>query len=97
VIQHADVVRDRKKTAVDRLENAILDPNPQLEPVRQDLKVLREEVILLAGRGDLPARNVSAIGMTLYSEFLLAVEMAGTLLLVATIGAVALARRRGTA
>ena len=94
VIRQADAVRDRKKATFDRLENAILDPKPQLDPVRRDLRALREEVILLAGRGDLPARNVSAVGLTLYSDHLLAVEMAGTLLLVATIGAVAIARRR---
>ena len=43
----------------------------------------------------LPARNVSAIGLSLYSEHLIAVELAGTLLLVATIGAVAIAGRKG--
>ena len=40
------------------------------------------------------ARNVANLGVVLYSEHLLAVEMAGTLLLVATIGAVAIAGRR---
>jgi len=56
---------------------------------------LRERVLLLAGSGELPARNVANIGYLLYADHLLAVELAGTLLLVATIGAVAIARRRG--
>lgn len=46
------------------------------------------------GPKQLPAANVSAIGRTLFSDHLLAVELAGTLLLVATVGAIAIARRR---
>jgi hypothetical protein len=52
---------------------------------------LREEVLLLRGSAELPHRNVATLGYLLYSEHLLAVELAGTLLLVATIGAVAIA------
>ena len=59
---------------------------------------LRGEAIAFSGNGLLPARNVANLGYTLYSEHILAVEMAGTLLLVATIGAVAIAgRRKGVA
>ena len=58
---------------------------------------LRNEVVLLSGTGELPANNVRNIGLVLYSEHLLAIELAGTLLLVATIGAVALAHRKGVA
>jgi NADH:ubiquinone oxidoreductase subunit 6 (subunit J) len=45
----------------------------------------------------LPAANVSAIGRTLFSDHLLAIELAGTLLLIATVGAIAIAgtRREG--
>jgi NADH:ubiquinone oxidoreductase subunit 6 (subunit J) len=50
--------------------------------------------VILAGAADLPARNVANVGYLLYSEHLLAVELAGTLLLVATVGAVAVAGRR---
>jgi NADH-quinone oxidoreductase subunit J len=46
------------------------------------------------GPKQLPAANVSAIGRTLFSDHLLAVELAGTLLLVATVGAIAIAGRR---
>jgi NADH-quinone oxidoreductase subunit J len=52
-----------------------------------------------AGPQKLPAANVSALGRTLFSDHLLAIELAGTLLLVATVGAIAIAggRREGRA
>jgi len=46
-------------------------------------------------RPALPAENVSALGRTLFTDYLLPVELAGTLLLVATVGAIAIAGRRG--
>jgi NADH-quinone oxidoreductase subunit J len=42
----------------------------------------------------LPAQNVAGLGKALFSDYLLAVELAGTLLLIATIGAIAIAGRR---
>ena len=66
----------------------------KLESVKQFARTLRDEVALYSGYGQLPARNVANIGFVLYSEHILAVELAGTLLLVATIGAVAIAGRR---
>ena len=44
-------------------------------------------------------RNVAGLGRTLFTDHLLAVELAGTLLLVATVGAIAIAggRREGRA
>jgi NADH:ubiquinone oxidoreductase subunit 6 (subunit J) len=42
----------------------------------------------------LPAANVAALGRSLFTDYLLAVELAGTLLLVATVGAIAIAGRR---
>jgi NADH-quinone oxidoreductase subunit J len=42
----------------------------------------------------LPAANVAAVGRTLFSDHLLAVELAGTLLLIATVGAIAIAGTR---
>jgi NADH-quinone oxidoreductase subunit J len=42
----------------------------------------------------LPAANVAGLGKSLFSDYLLAVELAGTLLLIATIGAIAIAGRR---
>jgi NADH:ubiquinone oxidoreductase subunit 6 (subunit J) len=46
------------------------------------------------GRPHLPANNVAALGKALYSDFLLPVQLAAALLLVATIGAIAIAGRR---
>jgi NADH-quinone oxidoreductase subunit J len=43
----------------------------------------------------LPAQNVAALGRTLFTDYLVPVEMAGVLLLVATIGAIVIAARRG--
>jgi NADH:ubiquinone oxidoreductase subunit 6 (subunit J) len=47
------------------------------------------------GNARLPAANTAALGQSLFTDFLLAVELAGTLLLVATIGAIAIAQRGG--
>jgi NADH:ubiquinone oxidoreductase subunit 6 (subunit J) len=41
----------------------------------------------------LSAENVAGLGRTLFSDYLLAVEIAGTLLLIATVGAIAIAHR----
>ena len=97
IIRQADELRRLKKAASDALENAVLDSNPDVTPLKATLADLREKTLLLAGRGELPARNVTAIGHALYSEYLIAVELAGTLLLVATIGSVAIANRKGVA
>jgi NADH-quinone oxidoreductase subunit J len=42
----------------------------------------------------LPRENVAYLGRSLFSDYLLAVELGGTLLLVATVGAIAIAARR---
>jgi NADH:ubiquinone oxidoreductase subunit 6 (subunit J) len=46
------------------------------------------------GRPVLPAENTAYLGKSLFSDYLLAVELAGVLLLVAAIGAIAIAYRR---
>jgi len=46
------------------------------------------------GNAPLPADNTAFLGRALFSDYLLAVELGGTLLLVATIGAIAIASRR---
>lgn len=46
------------------------------------------------GRARMPAQNVAFLGQTLFTDYLLAVELGGTLLLVATIGAIAITSRR---
>jgi NADH-quinone oxidoreductase subunit J len=48
------------------------------------------------GRPHMPADNSAFLGRSLFTDFLLPVELGGVLLLVATIGAVAIAQRRTT-
>jgi NADH-quinone oxidoreductase subunit J len=45
-------------------------------------------------RAELPAGNVAYLGRALFTDYLLAVEIGGTLLLTATIGAILIASRR---
>ena len=42
----------------------------------------------------MPAENVAYLARSLFSDYLLAVELGGSLLLVATIGAIAIVSRR---
>ncbi len=88
---------ERLSVANSKAEEVTLDGHPQvaLKAKKDALAKLRDEVVVYSGNGLLPARNVANVGYLLYSEYLLAIEMAGTLLLVATIGAVAIAGRRG--
>jgi NADH-quinone oxidoreductase subunit J len=44
---------------------------------------------------ELPAENVAGLGRELFTLHLVSVEVAGVLLLVATIGAIVIAGRRG--
>src|SRR5207253_476948 len=94
-LERAAALRELQRETFERLENN-LSARPDVRAAKADLRRLRDEVRLLYGTGELPARNVGNIGLLLYADHLLAVELAGTLLLVATIGAVAIAHRRGT-
>jgi NADH:ubiquinone oxidoreductase subunit 6 (subunit J) len=99
--RQAEKVRDQARKAFDQVENQML-ARPAMTPgevgqAARPLEPLRAEVLLLAGQGELPARNVANMGYALYADNLLAVEMAGTLLLVAAVGAVSIAGRRGAA
>jgi NADH-quinone oxidoreductase subunit J len=96
VLKRAAVVRDLNYRTFKKLENNLLE-KPNADAAKADLRKLRDEVLLLYGSAELPARNVANLGYLLYADHLLAVELAGTLLLVATIGAVAIARRKGAA
>jgi NADH:ubiquinone oxidoreductase subunit 6 (subunit J) len=58
--------------------------SPANKPVRRDAY----------GNAPLPAENTAYLGRSLFTDYLLAVELGGTLLLVATIGAIAIAARR---
>jgi hypothetical protein len=80
------------------LEAALKSDKPEAKPdtaaVKAQARRLRDEVVLLYGMGELPADNVRNLGLVLYSEHLLAIELAGTLLLVAAVGAIAVAHRK---
>jgi NADH:ubiquinone oxidoreductase subunit 6 (subunit J) len=57
---------------------------------RQPSELRREDNV----RPELPAENTTYLGRSLFTDYLLAVELGGTLLLAATIGAIAIATRR---
>lgn len=59
-------------------------------PKRWGATLRRDE----SGRPAMPAENVAFLGRALFTDYLIPVEMAGTVLLVATIGAIAIATRR---
>ncbi len=90
---------DRAKRVRDANFDSSLDdlsgPKPDAAKLKAQARKLRDEVALLYGMGELPADNVRNLGLVLYSEHLLAIELAGTLLLVAVIGAIAVAHRKG--
>ena len=59
--------------------------NTPADDIRRNQKTLLPE---------LPAENSAYLGRSLFTDYLLPVELAGTLLLVATIGAIAIGQRR---
>lgn len=95
VIARADKIRKMNWDVHERLENFVLSQKGNPEEIRNEYHHLRDELVLLNGSAELPGRNVENLGFILYADHLLAIEMAGTLLLVATIGAVAIAQKRG--
>jgi NADH:ubiquinone oxidoreductase subunit 6 (subunit J) len=46
------------------------------------------------GKSMMPAENTAALGVSLFTDYFLAVELAGSLLLIATVGAIAVTARR---
>jgi NADH:ubiquinone oxidoreductase subunit 6 (subunit J) len=98
VLKQAEAIRIEGTRILAKVETAINDPaRARPEEARADVRKLRQSVLILAGSGELPARNTANLGYLLYSEHLLAIELAGTLLLVAAIGAIAIAHRKGAA
>jgi hypothetical protein len=87
-----------------KMSDAITDLEAALNPARPLLADVKPALskVLAAGRelqnesptAALPAANVAGIGKLLFTDHLLAVELGGTLLLVATIGAIAITGRR---
>jgi len=90
LLKQTEVLRVLANSTDDKLLNAGID----LNKIRSAIKLLRDQTVIYSGNGQLPARNVANIGYILYSEHILSVELAGTLLLVATIGAVTMTQRR---
>lgn len=96
--KNAEELRTQARATFDTVENLSVKPTAtaeELAAATKELAALRESTVLLAARGELPARNVASLGYALYTDYLLAVELAGTILLVATIGAVVIAGRKG--
>jgi NADH-quinone oxidoreductase subunit J len=96
-------IRDSFGSPIPPEYSSILPPGPDGQKPRLQLshysrlRSADSKVEALAdsqGRGLMPADNVAYLGRTLFSDYLLAVELGGTLLLVATIGAIAIAGRR---
>jgi hypothetical protein len=94
-----------RRRVLDRIEEKT-DENgkPEKEDVvreraelrRQDMERSRKRIpeTHFEGRPQMPAHNTAYLGRSLFSDYLLPVELAGMLLLVATIGAIAIAQRR---
>jgi NADH:ubiquinone oxidoreductase subunit 6 (subunit J) len=96
VRERAAALRTTSRDTFERvIEKNLHTTQPNGDAAKADLRRLREDVDLLYGESELPARNVANLGLVLYANHLLAVELAGMLLLVATIGAVSIARRKG--
>ena len=72
----------------------LLPPDPDLPLSPFNTGPSREPARDAQGRVQLPADNVAALGRSLFTDYLVAFELAGFLLLVATIGAIAIAQRR---
>ncbi|MBI1344734.1 NADH:ubiquinone oxidoreductase subunit J [bacterium] len=74
---------DARPQFLPRVQIAEVTPNPLSQP-----RILNEET------GETDLGSLSSIGRSLFGDYLFAVELAGTVLLIATIGAIALAPRR---
>jgi NADH:ubiquinone oxidoreductase subunit 6 (subunit J) len=95
VLERTSDIRKLNWRVYKQLEIYFGDKKGNIESIKVEVHKLRDEVLLLYGSAELPARNVENLGFLLYADHLLAIELAGTLLLVATIGAVAIAQRKG--
>src|SRR5206468_1835739 len=66
--QQTDELLFETHQARGRLEDGLLSPQPDLTKARADVRKVRDAAVILAGAGDLPARNVANIGLVLYSD-----------------------------
>lgn len=88
---------NRWKDAVDDLQEQLTSERATATSLKDALTRVSEigRMIQQENRyAALPAENVAALGRLLFSDYILAVELGGTLLLVATIGAIAITARR---
>jgi NADH:ubiquinone oxidoreductase subunit 6 (subunit J) len=93
--KHLDVILQEGRRIQTRLAMAgVLTPDPKLPLSRFSAGSPAGQPSNEQGRMQLPAENVAGLGRALFSDYLLAVDVAGFLLLVATIGAIAIAARR---
>lgn len=95
VLARAASVQQLNERSFAAVEGYLIEGKPDREATRSQLRALHEETLLLSSAAELPARTVANLGFVLYSEYLLAVELTGVLLLVATVGAIAIAHRKG--
>lgn len=79
---------EKRRAAAVLLEDKLQPGDKQREPEE------RRDAPGMPKHQPLPAANVAALGKTLFTDHLIAVEMAGVLLLVATIGAIVIAGRK---
>jgi NADH:ubiquinone oxidoreductase subunit 6 (subunit J) len=106
LLRHEAMRRGGSSRVID-FENAVIDLEAVLGSGQAGVEQIRLRIdeVCQAGHAlirqdepkPLPAANTKALGLSLFSEHLFAVEMGGTLLLVATIGAIAIAGRRAEA
>jgi NADH-quinone oxidoreductase subunit J len=88
---------DDFKQRVLRLHGALVEIRIQRGSLAPRLsRTDREQAATKSARGTekLPTHNVAGLGRTLFTDYLLPVELAGVLLLVASIGAIVIAGRR---
>ena len=93
IIAQARRVRATNWEVFKQIEGQLLSERPERVTLEREIQALRRELVLLLGYGEMPARTVSNLAYVMYSEYLLAVEAIGVLLLIATVGAVAVAQR----
>jgi NADH:ubiquinone oxidoreductase subunit 6 (subunit J) len=85
------------RTAIDNVQEDMNERRPDLVNVKTSLRQLADvgrHVQEESRPQALPAANVEGLGRLMYTNHLLPVEIGGTLLLVATIGAIAITHRR---
>jgi NADH:ubiquinone oxidoreductase subunit 6 (subunit J) len=89
-----EIYRDGQLIHAQLTTAGVLTPDPKLPLSRFSGGSPQGQPRDAHSRPQLPAENVAGLGRALFTDYLLAVELAGFLLTVATIGAIAIAARR---